>query len=146
MVNGAASEAFLRWKYVDDLTFGEVVNAKTDCCSQLQKDLDGLDIQPLGLESGLIKDSQITASSYHVDNRLPEFGRLNYDNYWAPATNDYITYHWLQVDFLSAVAIQGIKVQGSGFLQQWVTHLSIKTGNDENSLAPVMESGIEKQM
>ncbi|XP_072017483.1 uncharacterized protein, partial [Amphiura filiformis] len=44
------------------------------------------DIQPLGLESGLVKDIQIIASSYHPDNRLAEFGRLNYNNYWAPPT------------------------------------------------------------
>ncbi|XP_072017381.1 uncharacterized protein [Amphiura filiformis] len=105
------------------------------------------DIKPLGLASRDVLDSQLTASSYFYDDthtRSPEFGRLNNDQSWAPLTNDNEKYQWLQVDFLSAVGMKGIQTQGAGLVQQWVTTLSIKTGNDENSLAPIMESGIDK--
>ncbi|XP_072017521.1 uncharacterized protein [Amphiura filiformis] len=105
------------------------------------------DIEPLGVGTGPVKDSQITASSYYPNNThtsLSEFVRLNNDNFWAPLTNDSRKYHWLQVDFLSAVGMKGIRTQGAGSLLQWVTKLSIKTGDDENSLAPIMESGIDK--
>ncbi|XP_072017518.1 lactadherin-like [Amphiura filiformis] len=102
------------------------------------------DIQTLGLATGFVKDDQITASSYYIYNRLPEFGRLNYSSYWAASTINHGHYRWLQVDFLSAVGIKGIRTQGAGLVPQWVTTLSIKTGDDENSLAPIMESGVDK--
>ena len=42
VANDSAIDAPLRWKYVDDLTLGEIVCAKNNCNSQLQKDLDSL--------------------------------------------------------------------------------------------------------
>ena len=42
MANDSAIEAPLRWKYVDDLTLGEIVCAKSNANSQLQTDLDNL--------------------------------------------------------------------------------------------------------
>ncbi|XP_072017380.1 uncharacterized protein [Amphiura filiformis] len=105
------------------------------------------DNKPLGLATGLVKDSQLTTSSYYQDNthtRSPKFGRLDNSNSWAALTNENGEYHWLQVDFLSAVGMKGIQTQGAELVQQWVTKLSIKTGDDENSLAPIMESGIDK--
>ena len=42
VANDSAIEAPLRWKYVDDLTLGEIVCAKSNANSQLQTDLDNL--------------------------------------------------------------------------------------------------------
>ncbi|XP_072017377.1 uncharacterized protein [Amphiura filiformis] len=107
------------------------------------------DIQPLGLENGFITDDQITASGYHNMNgdgglRLPGYGRLNNDNFWMASTNDSIHVHWLQIKFHTKVGMAGIRTQGAGSLDQWVTQLSIKTGNNENALTPIIKSGREK--
>ena len=42
VANDSAIDAPLRWKYVDDLTLGEIVSSKTTNDSQLQKDLNDL--------------------------------------------------------------------------------------------------------
>ena len=42
MVNDAAETTSSRWKFVDDLTLAEIINAKTNC-HQLQNHLDALD-------------------------------------------------------------------------------------------------------
>ena len=42
VANDSAIDAPLRWKYVDDLTLGEIVSSKTSNDSQLQKDLNDL--------------------------------------------------------------------------------------------------------
>ena len=42
VANDSAIEARLRWKYVDDLTLGEIVCAKSNANSQLQTNLDNL--------------------------------------------------------------------------------------------------------
>ena len=42
VANDSASDAPLRWKYVDDLTLGEIVCTKTANISQLQNDLTKL--------------------------------------------------------------------------------------------------------
>ncbi len=58
----------------------------------------------LGMESGLISDNQITASSYFSSSYRPEFARLDVMpegkkiHGWAPASADLYT-SWLQVDF-----------------------------------------------
>ena len=58
----------------------------------------------LGMKSGLILDSQITASSDAGINDLPRFARLSSNDKvrtvygWAPASHDVKT-SWLKVDF-----------------------------------------------
>ncbi len=94
--------------------------------------------KPFGLQDLRIKDDQITASS-HVSNSLPQYARLNNGSFWKGSDAGY---SWLQVDFLSTVAITKIQTQGGGGF--WITHLSVMTGRDENSLVPIMESGSEK--
>ncbi len=100
-----------------------------------------LEPRPLGLQDLRIDDLQITASdSYHnVSTRLPRYARLNDNSFWA---SKHWGYRWLQVDFLSTVAITKIQTQGGGGF--WVKHLSVMTGRDEDSLAPIMNSGSEK--
>ncbi|XP_072017378.1 uncharacterized protein [Amphiura filiformis] len=105
------------------------------------------DIHPLGLENEFIKASQITASSSYSDalyKSSPDYGRLNNNAVWTSANNDENTIHWLQVDFLTLAGITAIRTQGAPVQARWVTHLSVMTGNDEMSLAPIMETGEEK--
>ena len=53
-------------------------------------------INPLGMQSGDIKDSQITASSYRPAD-LPHYGRLHNGKYWCAKEKNKNEY--IQIDF-----------------------------------------------
>ncbi|XP_075394710.1 coagulation factor VIII [Tenrec ecaudatus] len=66
---------------------------------------------PLGMASGHIRDSQITASGYH-EQWAPKLARLHYTgsiNAWS--TKD--PFSWIKVDLLTPMIIHGIKTQGA---------------------------------
>ena len=50
---------------------------------------------PLGMEDGLIDDTQITASSYLDNSSVPWNARLNHESVWTPSRNDNDS--WIQV-------------------------------------------------
>ena len=50
---------------------------------------------PLGMEDGLIEDTQISASSYLKNSSVPWNARLNKESSWAPVRND--NNSWIQV-------------------------------------------------
>ena len=68
---------------------------------------------PLGVETGLIKDHQMTGGSYYNSTTYPRFGRLAGPSAWCPKRPPYI----LNVDliilhYICAVATQGFYEQG----------------------------------
>ncbi|KAM9180227.1 coagulation factor VIII isoform 1-T1 [Dugong dugon] len=66
---------------------------------------------PLGMASGRIRDSQITASG-HYGQWAPKLARLHYAgsiNAWS--TKD--PFSWIKVDLLAPMIIHGIKTQGA---------------------------------
>ncbi len=98
------------------------------------------DIQPLELQ-------QIQASSYRIDgnqSRLPEYGILHNNNFWAPANNEDSQKHWFQVELTAIAGITGIRTQGAIIQEQWVKQLYVYAGNDEDYLMPIMEAGRAK--
>lgn len=65
---------------------------------------------PLGMKSGRIEDSQITASDY-VDNWKPHLARLDqsgYINAWIGRNK----MSWIQVDLLKPTLLHGVNTQG----------------------------------
>lgn len=73
--------------------------------------LDNVCGHPLGLNSGAVKDSQITASDYR-DYWLPNLARLHNTgkyNAWSTTKQD----QWIQVDFQRPVVISKIATQGA---------------------------------
>ncbi|XP_068181094.1 coagulation factor VIII isoform X2 [Antennarius striatus] len=65
---------------------------------------------PLGMKSGRIEDSQITASDY-VDNWKPELARLDqsgYINAWMGKNKR----SWIQVDLWNPTLLHGVQTQG----------------------------------
>ncbi|XP_078685481.1 uncharacterized protein LOC144918500 [Branchiostoma floridae x Branchiostoma belcheri] len=64
----------------------------------------------LGVESGLIRDEQFSASSSYGSPWQPWEARLNSGSAWYPSS--YTTREWLQVDLLKRTSITGIKTQG----------------------------------
>lgn len=89
---------------------------------------------PLGLESGLVLDQQMTASSEWDKNHGPENARLNFvaargkTGSWSSQAND--VNQWLQVDFLQNVKIAKIATQGRQDYDQWVKTYKIMYSED----------------
>ncbi|XP_019647156.1 PREDICTED: lactadherin-like [Branchiostoma belcheri] len=110
---------------------------------------------PLGMESGAIEDSQLTASSFRStswgNSYPPEEARLNNDDgAWYPAQYD--TDEWLQVDLLVKKQITGIKTQGHqyvwtfGTIDYYVKKFKVLYSdvNNEAHLVTFQESGSDK--
>ncbi|XP_078720898.1 neuropilin-1-like [Lampetra fluviatilis] len=88
--------------------------------------------RPLGMESGLIPDDIITASSESGDPFLARNARINSPlGYWRPRQSR--SSEFLQIDFRSAVNLTGMILQGSsselglryGVRPGWVTALLV---------------------
>ncbi|XP_072024687.1 uncharacterized protein [Amphiura filiformis] len=104
---------------------------------------------PLGMESGIIKDDQLKASSIYDGDGYslpPEKGRLNNARYWATEHKDKSSYHWIQVAFQDLVTVAGVQTQGGGDFgeREWVKKLQIQSGDSENSLTFIMEEDSPK--
>uniref|UniRef100_A0A674I2W7 Neuropilin n=1 Tax=Terrapene triunguis TaxID=2587831 RepID=A0A674I2W7_9SAUR len=88
----------------------------------------------LGMVSGLITDSQITASSQVDRNWIPENARLiTSRSGWAlpPTTHSY-TKEWLQVDLGEEKIVRGIIVQGGKHRENKVFMKKFKIGYSNN--------------
>eukprot|EP00057_Strongylocentrotus_purpuratus_P003156 XP_003726048.2 PREDICTED: retinoschisin [Strongylocentrotus purpuratus] len=87
------------------------------------------DASPLGLESGAIPDSSLTASSEYDANHGSRRGRLNIAQVgalfggWSAKTKD--LNQWIQVDLLDTYSIVGVATQGRQDQFQWVSTFKI---------------------
>uniref|UniRef100_A0A3P9KGY4 ferroxidase n=1 Tax=Oryzias latipes TaxID=8090 RepID=A0A3P9KGY4_ORYLA len=94
--------------------------------------LDNDCYHPLGLESGSVKDNQITA--IHTRGYWkPHLARLNNNgryNAWSTENNS----SWIQVDFQRPVVISQVAIQGAKqlFQSQYVTKYYISYSNDNH--------------
>eukprot|EP00058_Branchiostoma_floridae_P016422 XP_002601910.1 hypothetical protein BRAFLDRAFT_86394 [Branchiostoma floridae] len=103
-----------------------------ECDAGYDLNADGRDCvvcqNPLGMESGAIPDSSITASSF-ADGKPPKDARLNGNSAWVPE-NDRAG-EWLQVDLGEMMRIDGAITQGhSG---SWVTEYVLQYSADGTS-------------
>ena len=100
------------------------------------------------MESGEIKDSQVTASSVTSENTKvqPFSARLhNQLGYWKPGSHS--VDEWLQIDFIERVAVTKVATQGrfpSIGYQKWVTSYKLSFSRDAASWEFFEESGQEK--
>ncbi|CAH3158948.1 unnamed protein product, partial [Porites evermanni] len=106
--------------------------------------------QALGMESGDILDSQLSASSegqWTLDGEpflmSASNGRLNNDGLascWESATND--EHQWLQVHLGEYyVNVTRIATQGCGREEEWVTSYKLQYSNDGVNFQYYMEKG-----
>ncbi|XP_022097172.1 neurotrypsin-like isoform X2 [Acanthaster planci] len=65
--------------------------------------------EPLGMESGAIPDSAITASSVYASSYVPTKVRPNSGSYWVPKPNEN---QWIQVDLSIHTAVTGVVMNG----------------------------------
>ena len=87
----------------------------------------------LGMESGRISDSQISASSKFDDSLAATFGRLNFQDKgggWAALKPD--ANQWLQVDLNNEHrAVMRVATQGRQNVNQYVKSYKLQYSNDE---------------
>ena len=102
---------------------------------------------PLGMESGAIKDAQITASTQWDGNHDTSRARLNLKltgvkrGAWSTRVLD--LKQWLQVDLGSYTIVTGVATQGRNAprLQQWVTKYRLQHGTDGVNFHFYIEKG-----
>ena len=88
----------------------------------------------LGMETRLIKDAQITASSEWDSNHAAIQARLNFkasggkQGAWSARSND--ANQWIQVAFGSYTRLTGIATQGRNANSQWVTKYQLQYSDD----------------
>ncbi|KAK3730391.1 hypothetical protein QZH41_015610, partial [Actinostola sp. cb2023] len=96
---------------------------------------------PLGMESGEIKDSQITASSYDGKRfNAPSNARLHMQpvegksgGAWASGSSK--SPQWVQIDLGAVKKVTAIATQGHPDKKLWIKTYQILYGNDRNYLA-----------
>ena len=101
---------------------------------------------PLGMMSGGIPDSHITASSSWSGHPVT-YGRLHWTKYglyqcWAAGTKN--TNQWLQIDLSRMESVTAIATQGRHGNSQWITSYYFSYGNDSTSLTEYLEGGVRK--
>ena len=97
------------------------------------------------MESGLIADGQISASSQLDDNHAPQRARLNTkmrgikQGGWLPLTND--RNQWLQVDLGSNTRVTRVATQGRDGYDQWVISFELEYSINEITFKSYKEIG-----
>ena len=88
----------------------------------------------LGMETRLINDAQITASSEYSSNHAAIQARLNFktgggkQGAWSASSND--ANQWIQVALASYTTLTGIATQGRNGANQWVTEYQLQYSDD----------------
>lgn len=90
-------------------------------------------ILPLGMKSGRIEDSQITASN-HIESWEPRLARLDqsgYINAWMGQGK----MSWIQVDLLRPMLLHGVKTQGvrARLREHYITHFTVSYSLDQQT-------------
>ena len=88
------------------------------------------------MQSGLLSDSNITASSSYNPTTVPKLGRLHFlssgtgtNGVWMPANQN--KYQWLQVDMGNWTRVTSVATQGRQNMNQWVKSYSLSTSDGE---------------
>ena len=104
------------------------------------------DPKALGFEEGIIKDSQIAASSEYNQALTAKNGRLNFQGQagrsaaWAAKSND--DQQWLQVDLQHQVHLTGISSQGRpDCCHQWVKSYTVSYNNNGTYFIDFKQNG-----
>ena len=95
------------------------------------------DSGPLGMVSGAIPDSSITASSFHrSEDWKRESARLGTRGSWTNNWND--SESWIQVDLGSSHRVTALQTTGNnhqGDWQYWVEQITVKVGMTAGNLS-----------
>ncbi|KAK5925006.1 hypothetical protein CgunFtcFv8_017569 [Champsocephalus gunnari] len=121
----------------------------------LRLELLGCDLNscslPLGLQRGLIPDSNFSASSFYsslLRSWKPSLARLHQEgsaNAWRPKNNN--PHEWLQVDLGKVKRITGVITQGARSImtKMMVTKFSVTISHDKRSWSSVLEESSQRE-
>ena len=84
--------------------------------------------EPLGIESGNVTSSQLTASTSLYESFDAASAILNQKGAWVPATKD--QHQWLQIDLHRQIFVSGVVIQGRPDIKEWVTRYQVKYALD----------------
>ncbi|XP_065055660.1 uncharacterized protein LOC135684164 isoform X2 [Rhopilema esculentum] len=104
--------------------------------------------EPLGLSNGLVRDYQLTSSSYLSPEYAPAKGRLGMQqggaNGWCadPRLNNVTQY--LQVDFQKVQEVCRVGMQGHQNLRNWISHYKVSFSMDGRHWSIYKEGGKDK--
>ena len=91
-------------------------------------------MNPLGMESGVILDTQISSSSDLSDTSTAIYARFNYsgisgtDGAWIAANDD--KNQWVEVNLYRQTVITGVNMQGNPSSDKWVTRYKVEFSLD----------------
>jgi hypothetical protein len=94
---------------------------------------------PLGMESGIILDAALSASS-NFSGQDADKGRLNDASAWATASADEPT-SWMKIDMGSVKIVGGVASQGSPLASEWLTGYEIDYNDDDGGSWTEYNSG-----
>ena len=94
------------------------------------------------MESGAIKDGQISASSKYNNNYGGEKARLWNKGMWLTHILD--KNPWLQIDLGGQTKVTAVATQGRISLSHWVSKYKLQYSNDGRTFNYYMEEGREK--
>ena len=91
-------------------------------------------VNPLGMESGVISDAQITSSdlsdkSTAIYVRLNQLGKINgTGGAWIAAIDD--KNQWVEVNMFRQTVVTGVNMQGNPSSDNWVTRYKVEFSLD----------------
>ena len=92
-------------------------------------------VDPLGMESGVISNNQITSSSDMSDRARAIYARFNQrgeidgtGDAWIAATMD--MNQWIEVNMYRQTVITGVNMQGNPSSDKWVTRYKVEFSLD----------------
>ena len=91
------------------------------------------------MESGLIPDSNITASSKRNANTAAKYGRLNSGSSWCAGTSDSNSY--LQIDLQTLHIICAVSTQGNSQTDHWVKTYKLQLSTNGSTWTYYKEDG-----
>ena len=100
------------------------------------------------MESGVITDGQISASSQWDVNHAAIQGRLHFKHYgvkqgaWSAGAND--VNQWLQINLNEYVTLTHVASQGRNAANQWVTKYKLQYSTDGTNFQYYQEQGADK--
>ena len=102
-------------------------------------------MDPLGIETGNVSDSQLVSTSNLDNDTDARYGRLNQPNSaWIAGIDD--ENQWIEVRLLRQTTMTGVLIQGNPTSDRWVTKFQIKYSLDHGSWSYVTDDAMANEV
>ncbi|XP_076799732.1 retinoschisin-like [Clavelina lepadiformis] len=102
--------------------------------------LNRVELCPLGIKSGRIRDADMTSSSVYSSTYAAHLGRLDGSGVWLAKPSEYHRGAWIQVDMKTPTTLTGVVTQGREAHSQWVTSYKISFGSSPDELEFIQDN------